>query len=81
LIFISFTLINSDHPYSVWERGTIKHTNELIRQCFPKHSAFNTITQDNVTAMMDKLNNRLRKCLGFETPHEVYQYYSIALAS
>lgn len=69
------------HPFSAWERGTNENTNGLIRQYFPKHSAFNTITQDNVTAAMDKLNNRPRKCLGFETPHEVYQSYSIALAS
>lgn len=69
------------HPFSAWERGTNENTNGLIRQYFPKHSAFNTITQDNVTAVMEKLNNRPRKCLGFETPHEVYLSYSIALAS
>lgn len=69
------------HPYSAWERGTNENTNGLIRQYFPKHSAFNTITHDNVIAVMDKLNNRPRKCLGFKTPNEVYQSYSIALAS
>ena len=69
------------HPFSAWERGTNENTNGLIRQYFPKHSGFNTITQDNVTAVMEKLNNRPCKCLGFETPHEVYQSYSIALAS
>lgn len=69
------------HPFSAWERGTNENTNGLIRQYFPKHSAFSTITQENVAAVMDKLNNRPRKCLGFETPHEVYQSYSIALAS
>jgi len=69
------------HPFSAWERGTNENTNGLIRQYFPKHSAFNIITQDHVTTVMDKLNNRPRKCLGFRTPHEVYHSYSIALAS
>jgi IS30 family transposase len=69
------------HPFSAWERGTNENTNGLIRQYFPKHSAFNTITQDDVIAVMDKLNNRPRKCLCFKTPIEVYQSYSIALAS
>ena len=69
------------HPFSAWERGTNENTNGLIRQYFPKHSAFNIITQDHVTTVMDKLNNRPRKCLGFRTPHEAYQSYSIALDS
>ena len=67
------------HSFSAWERGTNENTNGLIREYFPKHSAFNTITQDDVAAVMDKLNNRARKCLGFKTPIEVYQSYSIAL--
>ena len=69
------------HPFSAWERGTNENTNGLIRQYFPKHSVFNTITQDDVTAVLDKLNNRPRKCLDYNTPNEVYQFHSIALAS
>jgi transposase, IS30 family len=69
------------HPFSSWERGTNENTNGLIRQYFPKHSTFTTITDQNVIAVMDKLNNRPRKCLGFMTPNEVYKSYSIALAS
>lgn len=69
------------HPFSAWERGTNENTNGLIRQYFPKHSAFTTITQEDVIAVMDKFNNRPRKCLDFLTPNEVYKSYSIALAS
>jgi hypothetical protein len=46
-----------------------------------KHSAFNTITQDDVIAVMDKINNRPHKCLGFKTPNEVYLPYNIAIAN
>lgn len=69
------------HPFSSWERGTNENTNGLIRQYFPKHSAFTTITHEDVIAVMNKLNNRPRKCLGFQTPNEVYYSYSIALVS
>lgn len=69
------------HPFSAWERGTNENTNGLIRQYFPKHSAFTTITHEEVKAVMEKLNNRPRKCLGFKTPNEVYKSYSIALVS
>lgn len=69
------------HPFSAWERGTNENMNGLIRQYFPKHSAFNINNQDKVTVVMDKLKNRPRKCFGIRIPHEVYQSYSIALAS
>ena len=69
------------HPYSSWERGTNENTNGLIRQYFPKRSAFNTITQADVTTVMEKLNNRPRKCLGYKTPNEVYLSDKIALAN
>lgn len=52
------------HPYSSWERGLNENTNGLIRQYFPKKSDFKTITQKQVNNVMNKLNNRSRKCLG-----------------
>lgn len=60
------------HPYSSWERGLNENTNGLIRQYFPKHHDFTTITEEDVTMVMNKLNNRPRKCLGFKTPNQVF---------
>lgn len=60
------------HPFSSWERGLNENTNGLIRQYFPKKHDFRTITQKQVDNVMDKLNNRPRKCLGFKTPNEVF---------
>ena len=58
------------HPYSSWERGLNENTNGLIRQNF----SFETITYDDdeVEAVMHKLNHRPRKTLNFKTPHEVF---------
>jgi len=60
------------HPYSSWERGLNENTNGLIRQYFTKGSSFENITDDDVEAVMHKLNHRPRKTLNFKTPHEVF---------
>jgi IS30 family transposase len=60
------------HPYASWERGLNENTNGLIRQYFPKKHDFTTITEHLVERVMDKLNNRPRKSLGFKTPYEVF---------
>jgi IS30 family transposase len=60
------------HPYHSWERGLCENTNGLIRQYFPKGSDFNPIKQKHVQMVMDRLNNRPRKLLGYRTPNEVF---------
>ncbi|WP_031436839.1 IS30 family transposase [Methylobacter tundripaludum] len=60
------------HPYSSWERGLNENTNGLIRQYFTKGSSFENITDDEVEAVMHKLNHRPRKTLNFKTPHELF---------
>ena len=60
------------HPYHAWERGLNENTNGLIRQYFPKKSSFENITDDQVQIVMNRLNNRPRKTLGFATPIEIF---------
>ena len=59
------------HPYASWERGLNENTNGLIRQYFPKNKDFTSISQKEINHVMDKLNNRPRKCLGIKTPNQV----------
>ena len=58
-------------PYHSWERGLNEHTNGLIRQYLPKSVDFKDITDDEIQAIEDRLNNRPRKILGYKTPMEV----------
>jgi IS30 family transposase len=60
------------HPYASWERGANENMNGLIRQFFPKRMRFDSITKKDITFAMHRLNYRPRKCLGFQTPHEVF---------
>ena len=60
------------HPYHSWERGTNENTNGLIRQYLPKSMSFELVTQEDCQRIMDKLNNRPRKVLDFQTPQEVF---------
>jgi len=60
------------HPYSPWERGCNENMNGLIRQYFPKGMDFSNIKRADEEFVMDRLNNRPRKRLGFRTPNEVF---------
>mgnify|MGYP002520130785 CR=1 FL=1 len=67
-------------PHKPWQRGTNENTNDLLRFFFPKGFDFRTITQCVVDAVVDLINNRPRKCLGWRTPAEVFFQESVALA-
>lgn len=54
------------HSYHSWERGLNKNTIGLIRQYFPKSTNFEMLTNEKIQNIMDRLNNRPRKTLGFE---------------
>jgi len=63
------------HPYSSWERGTNENTNGLIRQYLPKGTEFEPVNDEKCRFIMDRLNNRPRKCLGYRTPKQVFEKF------
>jgi len=60
-------------PGKPHQRGTNENTNGLLRQYFPKGSAFATITNTDVQRAVARLNNRPRKRLNYLTPREVFE--------
>ncbi len=58
------------HAYHAWERGTNENTNGLLRQFFPKGTDFSGVNPRRIQQVVDLLNNRPRKCLGYRTPAE-----------
>jgi IS30 family transposase len=67
------------HPYHSWERGLNEHTNGLLRQYLPKKRPLDTLTAKQLARIVDKLNNRPRKSLGYRTPSEAFFKVSFAL--
>lgn len=59
-------------PYSPWQRGTNENTNGLLRHYFPKGIDWQTVKNKELARVVDKLNNRPRKCLNYLTPNEVF---------
>lgn len=60
------------HPYSSWERGLNENTNGLLRQYLPKKSDFDQICDHELKRVVEEINDRPRKTLGYKTPNEVF---------
>ena len=60
------------HPYHSRGRGANENMNGLIRQYLPKGSSFENLTDEDISFIQNRLNNRPRKKLGFLTPLEYF---------
>lgn len=60
-------------PYSAYQRGSNEQVNGLIRRYLPKGTSFKHLSQRKIQQIVDMINNRPRKCLGYRTPNEFFQ--------
>lgn len=60
-------------PYSSWQRGTNEHGNWHLRYYFPKGTDFNEVTEEELQEVIEEINNRPRKILGYLSANEMYQ--------
>lgn len=74
------TTVYFARPYCATDRGLNEQVNGLIRQYLPKGTDFRGLTQEALNRVVDKLNNRPRKRLGFRTPAEALFDYDGALS-
>lgn len=66
------TLVYFAEPHKPWQRGTNENTNDLLRFFFPKGYNFHTLTQETLQDIVDLINHRPRKCLGYLSPYEAF---------
>lgn len=62
-------------PYKSWQRWSNEHGNGMIRRFFPKWTNFDDISDEQIQEVVDYLNNRPRKILGYKTPKQVFDSY------
>ncbi len=60
-------------PYSAWQRGCNEYHNGLLRRYLPKGTSFKDLTQEELDEIVAEINDRPRKCLGYNTPREVFE--------
>lgn len=58
-------------PYSSWQKGGVENANKMIRRYFPKGTNFRKISQRKVDEVINLINNKPRKILGYKTALEV----------
>jgi len=60
------------HPYRSCERAINENSNGLLRQYYPKKTDLRDIKKDDIISILEKINARPRKTLGYATPKEVF---------
>jgi IS30 family transposase len=65
-------VILGKHLSSIYRELNRNGTNGLLRQYLPKKIPFDTLTQKQLDKIVDKINNRPRKVLGYLTPYEAF---------
>jgi len=68
------------HPYSAYERGRNENANGLLRQYVPKGMSFESVTLEQLEAIVNQRNDRPRKKQQYRTPHEVFKEQRTCLA-
>jgi transposase, IS30 family len=57
-------------PYCSWQKGGDENLNKLVRQYLPKKMDLSKVTNEEIYAIQERLNNRPRKTLNYLTPNE-----------
>lgn len=60
------------HPYSAWEKPLIENTFQRLRRYIPKKDKLSDYSNEEISAIIDRMNNTPRKCLDWRTPKEVF---------
>lgn len=59
-------------PNCPWQKGSNENHNGVLRRYIPKKTDLTTVSQTELDAIVAEINDRPRKCLGYETPNEAF---------
>lgn len=57
------------------QKGSIEKNHELIRYVLPKGTPFDSLTQEDITLLMDHINSYCRESLGNKCPYDVFKFF------
>lgn len=66
------------HPYHSWEKGAVENALGLIREYIPKKKSLVNYSDQDISDIVEIINNTPRKCLGFRTPSEVFNEHYLS---
>ncbi|MEF2932186.1 MAG: IS30 family transposase, partial [Clostridia bacterium] len=52
-------------PYSSWQKGMNENCNGILRRFIPKGTDLNKVTSEKLEKILNKINGKQRKILGF----------------
>ena len=61
------------NPYHFWEKGSVENGIGRIREFIPKKTDLATYSDRAISDILDIINNKPMKCLGYRTPNEVFE--------
>ncbi len=62
------------HPYSAWEKPYIENTFQRVRRFISKKDKVSNYSNQELSDIINNMNDTPRKSLGYKTPKEVYFY-------
>jgi transposase, IS30 family len=57
--------------YSSWQKGGVENINKMVRRHIPKGSSLKDVSEEKLAWVVDIINNKPRKILGYRTAYEV----------
>jgi len=58
-------------PFASWQKGGVENANKLIRHYLPRNTDLSKLTDRDIYELQEKLNDRPRKCLNYQSPNEI----------
>lgn len=66
-------------PYSSWQKGGVENVNKMLRRYFPKGTDFGGVSQREIDRVVDLINKKPRKILGYRSAYEVALEHGVLL--
>lgn len=66
-------------PYASWQKGGVENVNRMLRGYFPKGTDFKDVSQREIDRVVDLINKKPRKILGYRSAYEVAEENGVVL--